>query len=426
MNTDIYLPTFHSGQVAMFEGRKQFNVINCGRRWGKTKALVTLACDPAAHGLKVGIFTPEHKQLSEPYQEIRGVLLPIEARASQTEGIIRTRTGGHVDFWPLNDNVLAGRGREYDRVLIDEGAYTKNGQMWGIWEKSIKPTLLTTRGDAWVFSTPSGLNPENFFHLLWHEAKLGWHPFHAPTSTNPYVPLDELERIRIESHPLVWKQEYLAEFVDWSSDTFFKLAYFLVNGQPVAHPLKCDSVFAVVDCSVKSGSSNDGTGVLYCAYSQFHGHLLTWLDYEYHAIEAASLEFLAPAIMERCEALARECGARQGSIGLMVEDAAGGSVLIQQAGPRGWPITAIDSAHTMKGKDERAMIAGGPAYRGDVKISQYCFDKIVEWKGRSANHLTAQLTTFHIGDKDAAKRADDLLDCACYSIIVACVDQRAI
>lgn len=70
------------------------------------------------------------------------------------------------------------------------------------------------------------------------------------------------------------------------------------------------------------------------------------------------------------------------------------------------------------------MLAGGPAYAGDVKISQYAFDKTVEWKGRTLNHLLQQVTTFRIGDKEAYKRADDLLDCAAYSIIVACADRR--
>jgi hypothetical protein len=420
----IDLPTMHSGQADLYRSRTQYNVISCGRRWGKTKALVTLAADYATKGRKVGVFTPEHKQLTEPYDEIRGILRPIEARASKNEGLIHTNNGGVVDFWPLNDNELAGRGREYHRVLIDEAAYTKPVQMWGIWEKSIKPTMLTTRGDAWVFSTPSGINPDNYFHRLVHEPKLGFRFYHAPTASNPYVPLDELERIRLDSHPLVWKQEYLAEFVDWSSDTFFKLDYFLDQGKPVAYPAKCDGVFAIMDCAVKSGSVNDGTGVLYCSISNYHGHRLIWLDYELHAIEAASLEFLAPSILKRCEDLAKQCGARQGSLGLLVEDAAGGSVLIQQAAPRGWPITAIDSKFTAKGKDERAMLAGGPAYRGDVKVSQYAFDKVVEWKGRTLNHLLQQVNTFHIGDKDAAKRADDLLDCATYSIIVACVDHR--
>ena len=177
---------------------------------------------------------------------------------------------------------------------------------------------------------------------------------------------------------------------------------------------------------MKSGSANDGTGITYFAVSQYDGEKLVILDWELHSIDAAMLEFLAPRVLERCEALAKECGARNGSLGLLVEDAAGGSVLIQQAVPRGWPITALESKLTMKGKDERAMLAGGPAYRGDVAISRYAFDKVQEWKGRTLNHFTHQVTTFRIGDKEAYKRADDLLDCFCYGVIVACADARTL
>ena len=420
----IRLPTFHPGQADIYWGKTQYNVVGCGRRWGKTKLLVGLAADYAAKGRRVGIFTPEHKQLLEPYDELRQILLPVTARASKTEGTIRTTTGGLVDFWPLTDNELAGRGREYHRVLVDEAAFTKNGQMLDLWNRSIKPTLLTTKGDAWVFSTPSGIDPNNFFYRIWHEADMGWTTFHAPTSSNPYVPLDELEKEKRAAHPLVWRQEFLAEFVSWDSETFFRLDFFLVDGKPVPFPKKCDSVFAILDCAVKSGSENDATAVLYCATSEFYGHPLVWLDWELHSIEAASLEFLAPKILARCEELAKETRARQGSIGMLVEDAAGGQVLIQQARPRGWPITAIDSKLTARGKDERAMLAGGPAYRGDAKISQYAFDKVQDWKGRSMNHLLQQVTTYRLGDKESYRRADDLLDCAAYSIIVTCADRR--
>jgi hypothetical protein len=420
----IKLPTFHSGQVSIYNGRTQYNAVCCGRRWGKTKQLVALAADTAAKGRKCGIFTPEYKQLLEPYDEIRQILMPITQRASKTEGTIRTINGGVVDFWPLNDNDLAGRGREYHRALIDEAAFTKPGQMMDIWNRSIKPTLLTTRGDAWSFSTPNGIDPDNFFYRIWNEPAFGWKAFHAPTSSNPYVPQDELEKERKSAHPLVWKQEFLAEFVSWDSESFFRLDYFLKDGKPVEFPAKCDGVFAIMDCAVKSGSNNDATAILYCSVSQYHGQHLIWLDYEMHSIDAASLEYLAPKVLARCEELAVQCKARNGSLGLLVEDAAGGQVLIQQGAARGWPVKGIDSKITARGKDERAMLAGGPAYSGDIKISQYAFDKTVEWRGRTLNHLIQQVTTFRIGDKEAYKRADDLLDCAAYSIIVACADRR--
>jgi len=422
---EIKLPTMHSGQAEIYRNKSQLNVVSCGRRYGKTLMLTTIAADRATKGKRFGLFTPTHKQLSEPYDMLREILNPIIFRANKNEGTIRTVTGGVVDFWPLEDNELAGRGREYHTVGIDEAAFTKNGQMIDIWRKSIKPTLLTTKGDAWVASTPNGVDQENFFYRIWHEPEFGFKTFHAPTSANPYVPADELEKERKTAHPLVWKQEFLAEFVSWDSESFFKLQYFLDNDLPVEYPTKCDAVFAIMDCAVKSGTDHDATAIVYCSLSEYHGHRLIWLDYEMHSIDAASLEHLAPAVLQRCEDLAKQCGARNGSVGMLVEDAAGGQVLIQQARSKGWPIQGIDSKITARGKDERAMLAGGPAYSNMVKISKYAFDKTVEWKGRSMNHFVQQITTFRIGDKEAYKRADDLLDCATYSVIVSCTDQRA-
>lgn len=355
------------------------------------------------------------------------MLLPIKRIAAKNDAKMRTTTGGFLDFWATTDNHLAGRGREYHMGLMDEAAFSKDGQMLEIWRRSIKPTLLTTRGTFWLFSTPNGVNPDNFFYQAWHDPELGFKQFHAPTSTNPYVPPDELESERLKVHPLVWKQEFAAEFVSWDSATFFKAEYFLDEDKmPVGYPTKCDAVFAIMDCAAKSGTNNDATGVLYCSVSRYHGHKMVWLDYEMHSIDAAMLESLAPKVLARCEELAKQCGARSGSLGIFAEDAAGGIVLIQQAKSKGWPIQAIPSDLMMKGKDERALIAGGPAYRGEAKISRHALEKLVEWKGRTENHLMNQITRFRIGDKDAYKREDDLLDCATYSIALALAESSAL
>ena len=424
---EIRLPELHQGQVDIFNARAQFNVVCCGRRWGKTKLMVAMAGNEAAYGGKVGLFTPEHKQLSEPFDELTEILRPIKRTFDRTNGRIRLLTDGKIDFWATTDNHLAGRGREYHLGCWDEVAFAKNNQAGEIWKKAIKPTLLTTRGSFWLFSTPNGIDQDNFFYQAWHDRSLGFKQHHAPTSSNPYVPPDELEKYKKEYHPLAFQQEFLAEFIDWGSSTFFKLDYLLdSDGLPVEYPTKCDGVFAVMDCAAKSGTNNDATGIIYCAVSKYHGHPLIILDYEMHSIDASMLEFLAPKVLARCDELARQCGARNGSLGIMVEDAAGGIVLNQQARATGWPVDPIDSVLMSKGKDERAMIAGGPAYQGLCKISRHAFDKVVEWKGRTMNHLIHQVTTFRIGDKDAYRRADDLLDGFVYSIVLALSDQRSI
>jgi hypothetical protein len=331
---------------------------------------------------------------------------------------MRPKTKSKLDFWVLDDNPLAGRGREYDVVLIDEAAFTKNGQMLDIWNKSIKPTLLTTRGIAWVFSTPNGDDPENFFWNCCNNKKLGFAEFYAPTSSNPYVPADELEKERLNNHPLVFQQEYLAKFVDWSGVAFFSIDSLTINGQGVQIPIGCDYVFAVIDSAMKDGSGNDGTAVIYCAISKYHGHKLVILDWDIVQINSDLLITWLPNVFTQLEYFAKLTRARLGSAGAWIEDKGSGITLNQHSLRMGWPARAIEGDITAIGKDGRAIGASGPVYRGEVKISQPAFEKTVEFKGHTRNHMLSQVTGYRIGDKDAAKRADDLSDCFTYSIII--------
>lgn len=381
--------------------------------------MVAMAADRAAKGRKVGLFTPEYKQLLEPWDALMEILSPIKKRFNKTDGAMRLTTGGLIDFWTLNDNELAGRGREYDEIMIDEAAFTKNSNMRSIWDRSIKPTMLTTRGTAWGFSTPNGDNPENFFYQICNDPGMGFTQHHAPTSANPYVPPDELEKERLNNHPLVFKQEFLAEFVDWSGVAFFTLDKLLHEDKPVIWPEHIDCVFATIDSATKTGTANDGTAVCYWGLSKHHGHPLVLLDWDIVQIEGALLETWLPTVFQQLEFMAKITKAREGSIGALIEDKSSGTILIQQANRRGWPANAIDSKLTALGKDERAISVSGYVYRGMVKISQTAYDKVTTFKGQSRNHCLSQILGFRIGDKDAAKRADDLLDAFVYGVAIA-------
>jgi hypothetical protein len=374
--------------------------------------------DAAAKGRKVGLFTPEHKQLLEPYDELLDILQPIKRRASKNEGTIRTKTGGIVDFWQLDDNELAGRGREYDLVMIDEAAFTKNGQMSKIWEKSIKPTLLTRRGSVWVFSTPNGVDPENFVYQVCNDEKMGFAQVHAPTSSNPYVPPDELEKERLNNHPLVWQQEFEAKFVDWSGVAFFELEKLTVDGKGVPLPLHCDGVFAIIDSAMKDGSGNDGTAVVYFALSKHHSHPLVILDWDIVQINSDLLVTWLPNVFKQLEYYAQVTKARGGSLGAFIEDKASGITLNQHSARVGWPAEPINGDITGIGKDGRAVACSGSVYRGEVKFSANALDKVVEYKGQTKNHLVSQVVGYRIGDKDAHKRADDLADGFMYGVII--------
>jgi len=422
----VTLPELHAGQVELYEKGTRLNVVRAGRRFGKSIYAVWLAAKMAIQGKQVGIFAPEHKQLAELWDHLREILDPVLKSANRNDGTIKTINGGKVDFWTLNDNELAGRGRSYDLVLIDEAAFTKSPQMKDqIWFKSIKPTMLTTRGIAWVFSTPNGVNPDNFFYSACHEDSMGFSQFHAPSLANPYVPPEEIELEKLRQHPQVFQQEYAAEFIDWRSVNLLSIDSLLVEGQPVPYPKNCDTVYAVIDSAMKFGKEFDGTAVVYFAmhksYSpQVKTHLLTILDWSITSIDAAMMEHYVPSVFTRLEELARQTKARNGVTGLFVEPKGSGIVILQHGSYKGWQTIEIEEKFVQIGKDERAMSVAGYHHVGQAKISDYAFDKVLPFKGASRNHLISEISNFRLGDPEAVKRSDDLCDAYVYGLALGC------
>lgn len=438
----VKTPTLHRDQVKVFNMKGRFKAVRCGRRWGKTEYGICDAESSATHGLSVGWFAPETKFLSEVYMQMLDALTPVKLAASQTKGVIRTTTNGRIDFWSL-ENDRAGRSRKYHKVIIDEGAFAKDNMM-DIWEQSIKPTLLDYGGTCTVLSNTNGVNSKNFLWRICNEKKHGFVEYHAPSFRNPYVPerlpgedynawLERrrvvFEELRTNSHPLVYQQEYLAEFVDWSGVAFFERDKMLVKDAtgkmvPLEHPERLDGVFAVIDTAAKTGKENDGTGVIYFGYSRSSGYPLTILDYDLVQIEGALLEVWLPTVLENLEALAREYKPRMGNVGCFIEDASTGTVLIQQAKRRNIPVRALPEKLKSLGKDGRAISVSGYVYRGMVKFTRRAYDKVVTFKGDTRNHLLVQVSQFRVGDKNANKRSDDLLDDFCYGIMISLGDAK--
>jgi hypothetical protein len=420
----VALPTLHDGQLSAWYAveASRYVALRCGRRWGKTALASTIICDGAARGENWGLFAPDYKITSETYRDIYEILEPLTISASKIDGVIRCVGGGRVDFWTLN-NPRAGRSRKYHGVVIDEAAFA-GPDMADIWTKSIKPTLLDYRGVGWALSTPSGKDDENWFYSICNAPDSEFVEFHAPTSTNPYLPADEVAKLEHDNSPEVYRQEYLAEFVDWSGVAFFPIESLLVDGQPVPYPTKCDTVLAIIDTSIKSGTEHDSTAVIYGSYdSLLTSQQVKILDWEVLQIQGSDQADWLLGVYARGEELARQCGARNGFAGSLIEDKATGTVLIQQSENlrrRGQyaPAYAIDSKLTAMGKDERAIAASPYIYKGDVKITDYAFNKTTVLKRISANHLLKQIGSFRVGAKDAATRADDCLDTFCYLVLM--------
>ena len=231
---------------------------------------------------------------------------------------------------------------------------------------------------------------------------------------NPYFP-KVLERQRMLSEQHDPRDHY--EWV-WGTQCrnmggiFFALENLLIRSEPIDWPPLCDTVFAVIDSATKTGNEHDGTAVLYCALNKHGtGFPLILLDYDYMQIQGSLLEQWLPSVYKQLGDMALRCHARFPSPGVFIEDKASGMILLQQARRRDMNAHAIDSKLTALGKTERAINASGYVHRGMVKITKPCFDRVVQFKGVTLNHLLSQIKAFRVGDEEARDKADDLLDC---------------
>ncbi len=214
----VYKPKPHKAQKEILDNAKRFNVLRNGRRWGKTKLAVRLAMETILAGGAVGYFVPTHEFSEEFWEEIKERLAPIITYKNESHKLVKFATGGRLKLWSL-EKKRAGRGKRYNRVIIDEAAFAKD--LKESWEKAIRATLADFKGDAWFLSTPNGST--NYFRELCDMSKkhpLTWMEFHMPTSSNPYISQDELDEIKEQFDELTYLQEFEAIFVDFNGKPF--------------------------------------------------------------------------------------------------------------------------------------------------------------------------------------------------------------
>jgi len=225
----------HSGQLKVLSEAKRFNVLDCGRRWGKSALAVNLLTENALEGHPVAYFAPFYSLLSGTFKELYSVLNELTTRKHDNQ-FIELVTGGSIEFWSL-ENPIAGRSRKYKVAIIDEAAFNRN--LWASWTEAIRPTLTDLKGSAWFMSTPKG---KNDFYKLWMRGQTGepdWMSWQMPTVTNPFIDASEIEAARRDLPELAFAQEYLAEFNDNAANPFGMDKIRICTGQMSNEPAVC-------------------------------------------------------------------------------------------------------------------------------------------------------------------------------------------
>lgn len=259
--------TFHAGQLDIIRNARRFNVVSCGRRFGKTAMGLAMAMTgypghfkALMQGYDVGWFAPNYKLLDEAWRNAKNALgaQGIIKRTDSQQHRMELTTGGSLDFWTLEDPD-GGRGRKYGLVLVDEAAMARHLQQ--AWDAAIRPTLTDYQGAAWFFSTPKG---RNFFWEL-HQRGVSqrwpdWAAHHAPTVSNPHIDPAEVEDARKSLPERIFAQEYLATFLEDGGGVFRRVTEAIDNTLPAdSHKAVADRDGRAYVIGVDWGRHNDFT-----------------------------------------------------------------------------------------------------------------------------------------------------------------------
>jgi hypothetical protein len=214
----LQLTALHLAQQRVIQQAKRFNVVCCGRRWGKTVLGMDRLIHPAVQGKRVAWFAPNFRLLGDVWRDLQAILGPVIIRTCQQEWRLELRGGGVVEMWSL-DSPDSGRGRAYAVAVVDECALVRD--LEEAWQQTIRPMLSDYQGQAWFLSTPKGMN---YFKTLFDRGQdpeqTEWASWQMPTAENPRIAPEEIESARLGMTEAAFNQEYLALFVNWEGSVF--------------------------------------------------------------------------------------------------------------------------------------------------------------------------------------------------------------
>ncbi len=197
----------------------RFKVIIRGRRGGKTEeeiqgAIKDAVTNPGLHW----ITAPSYRQVkSIIWTRLKAVLriddlwkfneqeLYAEHPAILDENKVPTRL--ELKGCDKTDS-LVGVGLK--SLRMDEAGLTSN-KAWDL----LRPMLADHKAPAWFYTTPRG---KNWLYDLYKRGKSldypDWMSWRQPTSVNKYISPDEIDLAKQEMSELMFRQEFMAEFLE--------------------------------------------------------------------------------------------------------------------------------------------------------------------------------------------------------------------
>jgi len=204
-------------EVLRYDGRE--TTLCCGRRWGKSKLCAYLALKVLLETeKKIWIVSPTYDLSQKVFEYlVQWLIKMFPKHASQMISYrpfprIKTLNGSILECKSA-ENPTGLLGEELDLLIVDEASRISKR----VYETYLFPTTASRQGKTVFISTPFG---KNWFYYKWIENNQRKGSFRFQSKGNPYFPIEEWERARQILPEKVFKQEYLAEFLEGAASVF--------------------------------------------------------------------------------------------------------------------------------------------------------------------------------------------------------------
>jgi len=272
-NIKLYKP--HPKQREIHEALEtdiKYCIVSIGRQFGKTLFAENQAVKWGLENKnwKIGWISPTYKQAKKVFKEIAKALADCIYVIGVNRGdlVIEFNNGSVIQFYSAEayDSI---RGETFDALICDEFAFFKPEA----WNEVLKATVLVRGKKVLILSTPKGKNQfYNLFNLAEHNSN--YISFRGSSYDNPFIDPEEIREAERNLPDHVFKQEYLAEFLDNGSSVFRNIQ------ECVKTSVNTSSLYAGIDL----GRSDDYTVLTIVDNNNIEVYSERWRHMEWSAI----------------------------------------------------------------------------------------------------------------------------------------------
>lgn len=209
---------------AVINSDYNYIIVSTGRQVGKS----TLAGQVALHlainnkDYSVGFFLPSIKQARNQFNRIKKGLATMPKSTVSFNGTfleIEFCNGSIIKFWTSENESC--RGETYESIIVDEACFIKEDIFSEAIEATVMVSLSNNRGKVLLTSTPK---EKNWFYRYFvdgmDESKTDIKSFTFTSEEGGLISKARLARVKERTDPNIYKNEYLAQFIEDGNGLF--------------------------------------------------------------------------------------------------------------------------------------------------------------------------------------------------------------